>query len=354
MVETVIDGDTLDVAIRGRHERVRMLGIDTPEVHPGPPECYGPEAAAFTASLLPPGSEIRLERDIVGRDHYGRLLAHVYRRDDGLLGQRGDPARGLRPAADDRAEPGRSPSATSPPPSPPSATGSVSGGPAPADSVGAVPGSLPDRSLVERLGYPADAKLVVISCDDLGSSHAANVGVYRALREGAATCTSLMVPAPWARHAAEMYEPGDDVGVHLTLNAEHRIYRWGPITHAPSLLSGEGGFPRTIDDLWEHADPDEVRRELRAQIERALAWGIDATHLAPHLHRDHPAAGVLRHLSRAGRRVHPADPAAVDDHRRAGRVPVPPPRRRRGGRLPRPLRPRLARRQPRPCPGEHP
>ena len=71
--------------IGGRHERVRMLGIDTPEVHPGPPECFGPEAAAFTASLLPPGSEIRLERDIVGRDHYGRLLAHVYRRNDGLL-----------------------------------------------------------------------------------------------------------------------------------------------------------------------------------------------------------------------------------------------------------------------------
>ncbi len=87
VVEKVVDGDTIDVAIAGRHERVRMLGIDTPEVHPevGPPECFGPEAAAFTASLLPPGSAVRLERDIVGRDHYGRLLAHVYRRDDGLL-----------------------------------------------------------------------------------------------------------------------------------------------------------------------------------------------------------------------------------------------------------------------------
>jgi predicted glycoside hydrolase/deacetylase ChbG (UPF0249 family) len=137
--------------------------------------------------------------------------------------------------------------------------------------------------LVERLGHPAGTRLVIISCDDLGSCHAANVGVYRALRDGAATCASIMVPAPWARHAAELYEPGDDIGVHLTLNAEHRIYRWGPITHAPSLLSGEGGFPRTIDDLWEHADPDEVRRELRAQIERALAWDIDVTHLAPHL-----------------------------------------------------------------------
>ena len=98
--------------------------------------------------------------------------------------------------------------------------------------------------LAERLGHPADAKLVILSCDDLGSCHAANVGVFEAIRHGVATCTSLMVPAPWARHAAALYEPGDDVGVHLTLNAEHELYRWGPITHAPSLQSGEGGFPR--------------------------------------------------------------------------------------------------------------
>ena len=138
-------------------------------------------------------------------------------------------------------------------------------------------------SLAERLGYDADAKLVIISCDDLGLCHAANVGVHRAMRDGAATCASIMMPAPWARHAAASYEAGDDIGVHITLNAEHANYRWGPITHAPSLLDGDGGFPRSIDDLWEHADPDEVRRECQAQIERALAWGIDVTHLAPHL-----------------------------------------------------------------------
>lgn len=102
------------------------------------------------------------------------------------------------------------------------------------------------------------------------------------MREGLATCASIMMPAPWARFAAEQYA-GDDIGVHLTLNAEHPSYRWGPLTHAPSLLSGEGGFPRSIDDLWEHADPSEVLRECRAQIERAIAWGIDVTHLAPHL-----------------------------------------------------------------------
>ncbi len=138
-------------------------------------------------------------------------------------------------------------------------------------------------SLAERLGHDADSKLVILSCDDLGSCHAANVGVYRAIRQGLATCASIMVPAPWARHAALGYESGDDIGVHLTLNAEHENYRWGPVTHAPSLLSGDGGFPRNLDDLWEHADPDEVYRELKAQIARAQAWGIDVTHLAPHL-----------------------------------------------------------------------
>ena len=137
-------------------------------------------------------------------------------------------------------------------------------------------------SLASRLGYSDSDVLVILSCDDLGSCHAATLGVFEALRHGVATCASLMVPAPWAKFAADMID-GDDVGVHLTLNAEHPSYRWGPITHAPSLLSGEGGFPRSIDDLWEHADSGEVLRECRAQIERALAWGVDVTHLAPHL-----------------------------------------------------------------------
>ena len=138
------------------------------------------------------------------------------------------------------------------------------------------------RSLASRLGYSDDDRLVIISCDDLGSCHGATEGVYQSIRNGVATCASIMVPAPWARYAADQYK-GDDIGVHLTLNAEHPLYRWGPLTHAPTLLSGEGGFPRSVDDLWEHADSTEVLRECRAQIERALAWGIDVSHLAPHL-----------------------------------------------------------------------
>ena len=137
-------------------------------------------------------------------------------------------------------------------------------------------------SLAEALNFRSGAHLLIVACDDLGLSHASNVGVYEALRGGMATTGGLMVPCPWAREAAASYR-GEDVGVHLTLNAEYDLYRWGPITQAPSLLDGDGGFPRTLDDLWDHADLDEVRRECRAQIERAILWGFDVSHLSSHL-----------------------------------------------------------------------
>ncbi len=136
--------------------------------------------------------------------------------------------------------------------------------------------------LAQRLGYPAEAKLLIINCDDLGSTRSANASVYHALRGGTATSATLMVPCPWARDAARMYM-GEDIGVHLTLTSEWDTYRWAPITHAPSLYDGDGGFPRTITDVWEHADLDEVRKECRAQIERAILWGFDITHLDSHM-----------------------------------------------------------------------
>jgi predicted glycoside hydrolase/deacetylase ChbG (UPF0249 family) len=137
-------------------------------------------------------------------------------------------------------------------------------------------------TLAERLGFQPDARLLIVNCDDLGSSHAANVAIYECLRRGLGTSSTLMVPCPWAREAAAEYN-GEDVGVHLTLNSEWDLYRWGPITRAPSLLDGDGGFPRTVEDLWDHADMDEVRRELRAQVERAVLWGFDPTHLDSHM-----------------------------------------------------------------------
>lgn len=137
-------------------------------------------------------------------------------------------------------------------------------------------------TLAERLGHAPDAKLLIVHCDDLGLTRSANVAVYEALRHGIATSASLMVPCPWARDAAAMYR-GEDIGVHLTLNAEWETYRWGPITHAPSLLDGDGGFPRTLPDLWDHADVEEARRECRTQLERAILWGFDVSHLDSHM-----------------------------------------------------------------------
>lgn len=92
-VSRIIDGDTIDVVVGGRTERVRLIGIDTPEIAHEPfgdrpandAECFGDEATAFITSLVPVGSTVRLERDVVGRDDYGRLLAYVYRESDGVF-----------------------------------------------------------------------------------------------------------------------------------------------------------------------------------------------------------------------------------------------------------------------------
>ena len=86
-VEYVIDGDTVDFLFDGVEERVRLIGIDTPETkRPNEPvECFGPEATAFVEQLLPVGTRVRVERDIVNRDHFGRLLGYVYRAEDGIF-----------------------------------------------------------------------------------------------------------------------------------------------------------------------------------------------------------------------------------------------------------------------------
>jgi micrococcal nuclease len=86
-IERVIDGDTVVVRMHGADETVRLIGVDTPETkHPTKPvQCFGPEASAFTDRLLPEGTRVRLERDVEARDHFGRLLAYVYRVDDGVF-----------------------------------------------------------------------------------------------------------------------------------------------------------------------------------------------------------------------------------------------------------------------------
>lgn len=125
------------------------------------------------------------------------------------------------------------------------------------------------------------SRQLIVTADDLGYAHGTNEAVLAGLAAGGITSASLMVPAPWARDAA-VRAGSADVGVHLTLTCPKPSYRFAPITQSPSLLGGDGGFPTDADDLLEHADPEEVARECRAQVERATMWGISVSHLSVH------------------------------------------------------------------------
>jgi chitin disaccharide deacetylase len=137
-------------------------------------------------------------------------------------------------------------------------------------------------TLAQRLGHAAGTPLLIVNCDDIGSSHAANVASARAMHEGLATSATLMVPCPWVREAVERFH-GLDVGIHLTLTSEYPAYRWRSLTGARSLRDDQGYLPRTAEELWAKADPVEVEEECRAQIDQALAWGVDVTHLDNHM-----------------------------------------------------------------------
>jgi predicted glycoside hydrolase/deacetylase ChbG (UPF0249 family) len=140
----------------------------------------------------------------------------------------------------------------------------------------------PGPTLVERLGYGRDTRLLIFNCDDLGSSQGANAAIERGLNDGVATSASLMVPCPWARDAARRLA-GRDIGVHLTLTAEYPGYRWRSLTGGASLHDGDGFLPATTEEALARATPEDVRRECRAQIEQAQAWGVDPTHLDSHM-----------------------------------------------------------------------
>jgi chitin disaccharide deacetylase len=137
-------------------------------------------------------------------------------------------------------------------------------------------------SLAERLGYGADERLLIVNCDDLGSSHAANQAIEQSMRQGFATSATLMVPCPWAFAAARALADLD-IGVHLTLTAEYAGYRWRSLTGAASLHDADGFLPATAEAVFACADLADVRAECRAQIDQALAWGVDVTHLDSHM-----------------------------------------------------------------------
>jgi chitin disaccharide deacetylase len=143
-------------------------------------------------------------------------------------------------------------------------------------------------SLQERLGHPADTRLLVIHADDLGMSHSVNRATFEAFENGWITSASILVPCPWFPEVARWAKdhPDADLGVHLALNSEWTGFRWGPLSPrdaVTSLLDSDGYFPLLEADVVNRAQPAHIDRELRAQIDRARAAGVTLTHLDSHM-----------------------------------------------------------------------
>jgi predicted glycoside hydrolase/deacetylase ChbG (UPF0249 family) len=144
------------------------------------------------------------------------------------------------------------------------------------------------KTIAERLGHPADSKLLILHADDLGAAHSIDVASFAALDKGAISSASIMVPTPWITEVAAYARahPNADLGLHLTLTSEWETYRWGsvePADRVASLLDSAGSFPNDEKLVAAHAKPIEAEREIRAQINRALALGIRPTHLDSHM-----------------------------------------------------------------------
>jgi predicted glycoside hydrolase/deacetylase ChbG (UPF0249 family) len=144
------------------------------------------------------------------------------------------------------------------------------------------------KTIAERLGYPADAKLLIIHADDLAVAHSVDAASFDALDKNAVTSASIMVPCPWLTEVAAYAKAHSDadLGLHLTLNAEWSTYRWGPVAPAnkvASLLDPAGTLWDDEEHVARGAKVQEVELEIRAQIERAMSVGIHPTHLDSHM-----------------------------------------------------------------------
>jgi predicted glycoside hydrolase/deacetylase ChbG (UPF0249 family) len=145
-----------------------------------------------------------------------------------------------------------------------------------------------EKTIAERLGYPRDAKLLIVHADDLGMAHSVNAATIKALGSGLVNSGSIMVPCPWFSEIATYARanPQADLGLHLTLTSEWTTFRWGPVSskdRVSSLLDKDGYFYLTETDAASHADPKEVELEITAQVERARASGVQPTHLDSHM-----------------------------------------------------------------------
>ena len=144
------------------------------------------------------------------------------------------------------------------------------------------------KTFAERLGFPKGAKVLILHVDDAGMSHESDMGVEMALTDGVSTSTSVMMPCPWVPEIVKyiMEHPNTDAGLHLTLTSEWDYYRWGPLAGkaaVPGLTDKQGDLYSSVEAVYFHATPEEIDKEIRAQLDRALAMGFKPTHLDSHM-----------------------------------------------------------------------
>jgi hypothetical protein len=144
------------------------------------------------------------------------------------------------------------------------------------------------KTVAERLGLPAESKLLIIHADDLAVAHSEDAASFDALDKNAVNSAGVMVPCPWLNEVAAYAKahPDADLGLHLTLTSEWKVYRWGPVESKEkvrSLLDPLGYLWQETALAAQSIKPEEAEREIRAQIERAIASGIHPTHLDSHM-----------------------------------------------------------------------
>jgi predicted glycoside hydrolase/deacetylase ChbG (UPF0249 family) len=145
-----------------------------------------------------------------------------------------------------------------------------------------------EPTFAERLGWKAGSVVVLLHVDDVGMSHSSNLGAIEAVEQGVATSWAVMMPCPWVPEIARYLREHTNIdsGLHLALTSEWVPYRWGPVAgkrQVPGLVDPEGCLWRNVAGVVAKATPDEIEREIRAQVDRAETLGMPMTHLDSHM-----------------------------------------------------------------------